>query len=86
MSISLRENQFLYSILFVLKFIVGAFASYWAITGLCQPLLNKYSRPISSPELYLGAGLGAILFVYAGIAWLLILFALYAYNSINRKK
>ena len=47
---------------------------------------NKYFRPISSPELYLGAGLGAILFVYAGIAWLLILFALYAYNYINRKK
>ena len=76
----------MYSILFVLKFIVGAFASYWAITGLCQPLLNKYFRPISSLELYLGSGLGAILFVYAGIAWLLILFALYAYNYINRKK
>lgn len=66
--------------LFLLRLLLGVIFSYWLIQTLQTTILPKHFRFLKQHEVYLATAVGAILYLFLPIIWLILVIGLYIYH------
>ncbi|MEI7531514.1 MAG: hypothetical protein WCK52_06245 [Betaproteobacteria bacterium] len=65
-------------LLSLLRFAVGAFASYWLFKNLIAPYFAKHFQPITKNKAIIGSIIGGGIFFLAPPLWLILVAVVYA--------